>query len=347
MPLFILSSVNSLWAHEGHDHTPAPGQSAVVSGPITLSEETIKNLGVESLEVNLAPLQRSLAMVARIEPLPEKHAQISAKFEGRVLEIMAKLGEKVVKGQPLLKLDPVMIGNPPVTLRSPMDGFVIRQNLTLGLGFTPETVLVEVADYHQVLAKGTTYESADLTEIKVGQFAKVKVDVYPNEIFTGMVQSVDVGLESEGRTFEVYVLLVNADLKLRPNMQASLALGLGEAVEGLAVPQRALLGDTGNYFIFVQSGQDFEKRQVVLGIKSGDQVEILEGLFPGERVVTQGNYQLQYASQGVKREELRVQSSEPRKMSWVFLLAVPVLLIAGVLFYRHHRKSGVGRGSHS
>ena len=329
-------------AHEGHDHGPVPGESAALTGPITLPEEAIKNLGVESVVINLAPLQRTLDMVARIEALPEKQAQISAKFEGRVLEILVKLGAPVTKGQPLLKLDPTQIGNPPVLLRSPLDGLVVRQNLALGQFFNPETILMEVADYHQVLARGMTFESADLARIKIGQSAKVRVDVYPDQSFSGTVQRADVALERESKTFEIFVLLNNLDLKLRPNLQASLALSLGEVQEILAVPQRALLGDLGSNFVFVQEGNTFQKRPVVLGIKSGDQVEVLEGVFPGERVVIQGNYQLQYATGLAKNETQSAKETLPKDgLSTGFWIVGGLLLLVtfGVIVFRRFRRT--------
>ncbi len=124
----------------------------------------------------------------------------------------------------------------------------------------------------------------------------MRIDVFRDRVFEGKVQRLDVGLERESRTFEVYVLLDNPELQLRPNMQASVSIAIGEPQEVLAVPQRAVLGDLGNLFVFVRDGNTFERRNVVVGIKSGDQVEIVEGVLPGDNVVTEGHYQLQFAT---------------------------------------------------
>ena len=96
------------------------------------------------------------------------------------------------------------------------------------------------------------------------------------------------------------MLLDNPELQLRPNMQASVSIAIGEAQEVLAVPQRAVLGDLGNLFVFVRDGNTFERRNVVVGMKAGDQVEIVEGVLPGDNVVTEGNYQLQFATTTAK-----------------------------------------------
>jgi multidrug efflux pump subunit AcrA (membrane-fusion protein) len=235
-------------------------------------------------------------MIGRIEGLPERQAKIAPRAEGRVVEILVKLGDRVSAGQPLIRFEPLTVGNPPVILRSPIAGFVIRQDASIAQSLTPETVLMEVADYSQVLARGMTFESPDLSLIKPAQSARVRLDVFPDRTFEGKVQRLDVGLEKESRTFEVYVLLDNPDLQLRPNMQASVSVAIGEAQEVLAVPERAILGDLGNLFVFVRDGTTFERRNVVVGMKAGDQVEIVEGVLPGDKVVTQGQYQLQFAT---------------------------------------------------
>lgn len=290
-------------AHEGHVHGPETGETAVASGPIKLTEQTMRNLDVQLVETNLAPLQRTLHLPARIEGLPERQAKISPRTEGRVAEILVKLGDRVTAGQPLLRFEPLTVGNPPVILKSPIDALVVRQDASLGQVLSPETVLMEVADYSQVLARATAFESPDLSSIKVGQPAQVRLHVFRDEVFAGKVQRLDIGLEKATGTFEFYVILDNPGLKLRPGMQATADIGIGEPEEVLAVPRRAVLGDLGNHFVFVETAErEFERRNVVRGMKAGEQVEIVEGVLPGERVVTQGNYQLQFAAAAPKEE---------------------------------------------
>src|SRR5687768_17157199 len=174
-------------AHEGHVHGPEAGEDSPAFGPITLTKETIQNLGVQTVEASATPLQRSLQMAARIEGLPERQAKISPRAEGRVAEILVKLGDRVTAGQPLLRFDPLTVGNPPVILKSPIDGYVVRQDASIGQALRPDTVLMEVADYTQVLARATTFESPDLSAIKAGDAARVQVQVFSDQLFDGKV----------------------------------------------------------------------------------------------------------------------------------------------------------------
>jgi multidrug efflux pump subunit AcrA (membrane-fusion protein) len=290
-------SLASLHAHEGHDHAPQPGDAgAATGGPIELTDTAIANLGVETAEAEIVELRPSVELVAQVEPLPENVVQITPRFEGTIGEIFVKLGETVKEGQPLLRLVPRTIGNPDVVLKSPLNGAVTAVNVTLGQAFSPDTVLMVVGDYSKVLARGTAYENPEVLALKIGDPATLTVDVYPGHRFDGGIQRSDVGLESDSKTFEVYALIDNHEGKLRPNLLGQLSVGIGKAQQVLAVPDKSILGDLGNLFVFVRDGKAFEKRPVRTGIRSGGQVEILEGVFPGEQVVRRGNYQLQFAA---------------------------------------------------
>ncbi len=306
---FALAALAPAFAHEGHDHGPQPGETAG-SGPVELSEAAISNLGVETAEATIVELQPSVQLVAQVEPLPENVAQITPRFDGTVGEILVKLGESVKAGQPLLRLVPRTIGNPEVIVKSPLSGAVTKVNVTLGQAFAPDTVLLVIGDYSSVLARGIAYESPEILALKIGDPATLAIDVFPGHRFEGVIQRSDVGLESDSKTFEVYALIDNHEGRLRPNLLGQLSVATGKAQPVLAVPEKAILGDLGNYFAFVREGNTFEKRPVRLGIKSGGQVEILEGVYPGEQIVTRGNYQLQYASGAPKKAESNAATHE-------------------------------------
>jgi len=300
---FVLASLTAAFAHEGHEHAPQPGDAAAgAAGPVELTDSAISNLGVETVTAEIVELRASVQLVAQVEPLPEKVAQITPRFDGTVTEIFVKLGEPVKVGQPLLRLAPRTVGNPEVILKTPLGGVVTKVNVIIGQGFAPESVLMVVGDYSSVLARGTAYEDPAVLALKIGAPATLIVGVFPGDRFAGTIQRADVGLESDSKTFEVYALIDNNDGKLRPNLLGELSVGVGKVQQVLAVPERAILGDLGNLFVFVREGNVFEKRAIRSGIRSGGQVEIIEGVFPGEQVVTRGNYQLQFASGAPKKE---------------------------------------------
>jgi multidrug efflux pump subunit AcrA (membrane-fusion protein) len=72
-----------------------------------------------------------------------------------------------------------------------------------------------------------------------------------------------------------------------------------ESVSAVLIPKEAVLDNEGSKIIYVLlSGETFQRRQVELGDEYGENVAVLSGVMPGQRVVTQGAYQL-------KLQELR------------------------------------------
>jgi multidrug efflux pump subunit AcrA (membrane-fusion protein) len=296
--LFLAAALGAappLWAHAGHDHGPKVG-GAAATGPVALSPQARLNLGLETVEADITTLRRTTALLARIQVIPEKVARLSARFDGQVGEIYVRLGQAVSAGEPLLKLVPKTIDTPAVVLRSPWEGVVMAQHAANGLPFTAETVLVEIADLRQVLARGAAYENSDLAAVREGTPVAVQLDFFRGESFSGRIERIAPALDPETRTFELYALLDNPETRLKPNLQGTMFVGVGEEVTGVAIPTRAVLGSTGNLFVFVETEPNtFERRDVTVGITAADRVEIVEGVLPGEKVVVRGNYQLQFA----------------------------------------------------
>ena len=295
----LLLLASNVLAHEGHDATPSDEGHSAVSSTIILSETTIKNLGVETAPATLAPLGKALEMNASVEYLPERYANIASKANGSISSIAVKLGEPVKKGQKLFSFTPVFVGSSAVTITSPISGFVVKQNAVIGQAITPETVVIEIADTTQLLVKGITYSARDFEQIKIGR--KVIVTVGHNAPpLTGVVQRLDVGSSKENRTLAVYALVDNPYRALFANTAATMSIAYGETKDMLSVPTKAVLGELGNYFLFVREGNNFERRNVVLGQKTSDRIEIIDGVLPDEQVVTVGNYQLQF-SKGIRK----------------------------------------------
>jgi cobalt-zinc-cadmium efflux system membrane fusion protein len=294
----LLLSLVALPALAGGDHDHGEGSftGASSSTSFALPQEVINNLKIETVTADLAPVQETVKLVAQIKLLPEKQAVITPRFQGKAIDIKAKIGEKISRGQPLVVLEPLTIGSSPVTLSAPIEGVLTQQNVVLGQVVDAGDVLMEVADRSQVLAKGLTYESEQLGKIRIGQAATLRIDSFQNRNFSGVIQRIDPSIDEKDRTFAVYALVENPEFTLLPHMQGDLTVAVGEEETLLTVPQRAVLGTVGQHFVYVQDGDHFEKRMVELGVRKGEAIEIISGIFPGEAVVTQGSYQLQYVT---------------------------------------------------
>lgn len=292
-------------AHEGEDHAVAPGTdaSAGVVSTVTLSETAINNLGIQTVKSVIAPRAASVDVNGLVEFLPERQAIITSRAAGRVSEIHVKVGEKVNKGQSLLTIQPIFVGSSPVAIPSPLTGFITKQSVVLGQSVTPEAALMEVGDPSEILVRGVMYETPEVGKIQVGQNVRVSSSLIIGEALTGTVQRMDGAYDRGSRTFNVYALVKNPERRLLANMQVVLSIEITTPSEILTVPIKAILGDSGEQFVFVRNGNDFERRSVKLGAKFGTDREVLEGVFPEEEVVTVGNYQLQFAKSAEPKKE--------------------------------------------
>lgn len=296
--LCVAATLGSLRAGPGHDHPDEPGAGAMAAGgPVVITEAQAANLGLETVEAEVAELAPTLEVPAVFVLPPERHGKITAPFAGRVTALLAKLGDHVKKDQPLMRVAPLAVGSPSQEIRAPLDGVIFEQDAVIGMPFTPETILMHTGDYRELLARGSFYQSPQLTRIAPGQQAGLLLDVFPGERFEGTVQRVDPGHSEGSPFFHIYALVPNANEKLHPNYRGRMLIETGGKQPVIVVPRRAVLGRLGAKFVFVQTEPlHFERRDVVTGLVSGDRVEIVEGVLPGDVVVTNGHYQLQYTT---------------------------------------------------
>ena len=173
---------------------------------------------------------------------------------------------------------------------------MIDRHATLGSSVEPNAHLLEVAQLDEVLAVGQLFEG-QIAAVKVGQRVRVRVASYPEEIFAGAVERVGSALDPVTHSLPLYVRVQNPGGRLLPRMRAELAVVTSSSASALAVPRGALLGDFGNEFVFVEIDPErglFQRTPIVRGISDDQFIEVIDGLLPGDRVVTVGNYSLQF-----------------------------------------------------
>jgi cobalt-zinc-cadmium efflux system membrane fusion protein len=303
--LILIGSTARLIAHEGHAH--APGEEDVItSGPITITAEAKANLALKVEEAQLRTVEKTLSVIGQIGAIPSRSAAVTSRIPGRVVDIKAMEGQVVKKGELLIEIESRQVGDPPprVQYAAPIDGIVTNRDVVLNDAIEPDKHLLEIVDMSELYAEGRIFEG-QIAQVKTGQKVRVTVESFPGENFTGTIDLIGGALEPETRTLKIWARVANPEGRLRPNMRATLNIVTGHADSGVAIPHSAVLGESGNLFAFVQTdenGLTYERRSVVTGIKDDQYLEIIEGILPTEKVVTLGNYQLQYVTSTAKPE---------------------------------------------
>jgi hypothetical protein len=176
-----------------------------------------------------------------------------------------------------------------ITVYSPGSGIVIEKNVIQGQKIMSGENLFKIADLSRVWILGEIYEY-ELPFIKTGQEAKISLSYYPGESFAGTITYIYPYLKPETRTNQIRIEVPNPGLKLKPEMFANLEIHVDYGTK-LTVPSDAVLDAGDTKIVFVAKGDGyFEPREVKLGVKGQDMVEVLGGLSDGENVVTSANF---------------------------------------------------------
>jgi len=180
-------------------------------------------------------------------------------------------------------------------IRSPREGIVISRNAIVGQAVLADHLLAEIVNLELAYFVGRLFEK-DLTHVRVGESAEIRLNGYPTEIFVGTVETIGSRLDPLARTVVARITLQNHHDLLKIGLfgkaQVSDSQGKSQADE-LVVPLTAVTTLADLQVVFVHHpDQDFEVHPVKLGSSAGGKVVVLSGLKAGEKVVVEGVFTL-------------------------------------------------------
>jgi RND family efflux transporter MFP subunit len=177
-----------------------------------------------------------------------------------------------------------------ITFRSPVSGIVTEKKALQGMRFMPGEMLYQVTELSSVWVMADVFEQ-DIALVKPGAKAGVQVNAYPDKVFNGTITYVYPTLKSETRSVPVRVELANPGHLLKPAMYAQVEVAVGSKAKVLTVPDSAVIDSGTRNIVLVQVNEGrFEPRDVKLGARSDNYVEVRAGVREGERVVVAANF---------------------------------------------------------
>lgn len=178
-----------------------------------------------------------------------------------------------------------------VTVTAPIDGTIAEANVSLGDQIAADKIVYTVIDSATLWVEANVFE-ADVPRIEQTGTADIRVEGYAGS-FRGDVYRIGQVVDPATRTVKVLLAVDNPQGRLRTGTFARVAVGAGGKRRVLAIPDAAVIEEGGRRFAFVhESPEVFVRREIVLGARDGDVWAVEAGLKAGERVVTQGTYQL-------------------------------------------------------
>jgi Cu(I)/Ag(I) efflux system membrane fusion protein len=140
-----------------------------------------------------------------------------------------------------------------LTFRSPVSGIVMEKKAVQGMRFMPGETLYQVADLSAVWVVADVFEQ-DIALVKTGSRATVRINAYPDKVFSGVITYVYPTLKPETRSVPVRVELSNPGLLLKPAMFAQVELAVPAKSQALSVPISAVIDSGTRQIVLISLG---------------------------------------------------------------------------------------------
>ena len=172
------------------------------------------------------------------------------------------------------------------TITAPITGIVTEIKATVGSTVSPSAaILTLIPPDMQVVVQA---DESQLSQLQVGQAARVSIEGFAREAFSGTVKAIAPVLDPRTRSVAVQIDIADPQGKLKPGMFAQLAIQTGQRPSALMVPKEAVL-KVGSVdptapvqsVVYTVSESRVHKQIVSVGATDGKSVEIVQGLQEG------------------------------------------------------------------
>lgn len=292
LPLLTLLPVLSLHAADAER----------VANTVILEEAAVANLQLQFAEAVETTFEETIFALGNIEILPGKRAIVSSRIPGRAFSVLAIPDQTVSEGDEVAWVESRQPGDPPPTvmLTAPINGTISKVNIAVGQPISPDQVLMEIIDVTTLEASAHVPQHI-AGRLQIGQVAHIHVNAVPNHVFEAKLNHIATVADGSSGTIEAAFHLSNPDKLLRPGMKAEFSIVVSTRENVMSIPRAAVQGDAAERFVYVKDydlKNAFVKARIVLGAQNDQFIEVVNGLFPGDEVVTRGAYALAFAGKG-------------------------------------------------
>ncbi len=214
---------------------------------------------------------------------------------GDVHELNVRVGQQVRRDEVIASIDQSRPGQSfqPSPVRAPISGTITSIPVRVGSKVQQGRPVARMATTGDIELR-THVAERYIGRLELGQSAEVQLAAYPGETFAARVVELSPVVDPATRTIEVKLEFAGPDARLRPGMFARVRIITDEREDVTVVSPDAVVTRLDRQYVFVIAEDDrVEQREVELGIQSAEYIEIRSGVAPGERVVVQGQNQLE------------------------------------------------------
>jgi membrane fusion protein, heavy metal efflux system len=255
------------------------GENEEHSEGITLSDAKVAAAGIELATAASAVLRDSLLLNGMVQPNQESLVQVTPRFPGIVREVRKRIGDQVQKGDVLAVVESNQ-SLTPYELKASLAGTVIDRQTTLGEYVSEQKPAFVIADLSTVWIDLSVYRR-DLGRVHVGDQVFIDPADGGTPIEAKIAYLSPVG-SSETQSALVRAIVANPNQRLRPGLFVTARLTLSERKVDIAVKSTALQTIENRTVVFVRDGDKFEARDVEIGQRDPQFVEITFGVLEGD-----------------------------------------------------------------
>lgn len=246
---------------------------------IELSDTKIEAAGIELATVGSGEIRETIRLNGILQPNQESLVQVTPRFPGIVREVSSRIGDEVAKGDLLARIE----SNASLTtyeLRAPISGTVIDRQASLGEYVSEQKPAFIIADLGTVWADFSVYRR-DLGRLRIGNAIIIDAEDGGASIEAKISYVAPVG-NSETQSALARAVVPNAAQRLRPGLFATGRVLLTAKPVNLIVKPSALQTVAERTVVFVRAGDKFEVREVEIGDRDPESIEIKSGLSNGD-----------------------------------------------------------------
>ena len=261
--------------------------TSAVSDPASLQlAESEAKVALDQAQRDRARADRLLAAGA----VPARRAEDARAVEATAQARLQAAQTRLAQYDATRSADGTEAGMRRFLVRAPISGIISESNAVSGSNIELGKVLFRIVDTNSLYVSGVVPESEFS---KLRQLSGAEIEMPDSGQIRPANRLVAVGrlVDSETRTVPVTYEVDNRDRRLAVNQTVFLRLLLTPVAKAAVIPEAAIIDDAGRPVVFVQKGgETFLRRPVKLGVRNSGMVQVLEGINPGDRLVTKGAY---------------------------------------------------------
>jgi cobalt-zinc-cadmium efflux system membrane fusion protein len=273
--------------HGGEGRGDEHGHEHGKEGHVELTPAARKNANLKIEEAAGAKIQTLLPLYGKIASNEETLAHVQPRFPGVVKDVRKRLGDKVAKGD-LLAIVESNDSLRSYDIKSEVTGTVIQKDITLGEFVKNEDTIYTIADLTTVWVDLAVFRE-DFKKLKTGQPVEIHPGAGEEAIQNKVAYISPFGTEGS-QTMLARCVVPNPDGDLRPGLFVTAEIATGEVEAPVTVKLAAIQTLKEKTVVFVEEGDAFEAREVELGMRDNLLVEVLSGLLPGDKYVSENSF---------------------------------------------------------